>query len=187
MKATESIRCFLALPVPAEVRARLAEAQRRLRAQLPGARFVRPDDLHLTLRFYGELAPERVARLTAELEAALAGTAGFDVALEGLGGFPSRQRARVVWAGVVEGGRALYELFRRCEAAAARVPLPAEERPFHPHVTLARLREPRPLPPAPPESWGRWRADEVILYRSNLTPAGPVYTALHRWELDGAP
>lgn len=179
------MRCFLALPVPDDVRACLAGLQRRLRAELPGARWVRAEDLHLTLRFYGELEPERAARLAEALGPALAGAAPFELVLQGLGGFPSRQRARVVWVGVAEGGRQLLELFRRAEAAAGQVGLAPEERPFHPHVTLARLREPRSLPPAPEEPWGRWVASDVVLYRSTLTPAGPIYTPMRHVSLNG--
>jgi 2'-5' RNA ligase len=127
------IRLFAALPIPPEI----AEGLTRRQAGLPGARWSQPDNLHLTLRFFGEL-PETTA---ADLDDALAtiGAAAFDIELAGVGAFGEAEDVRSVWAGVVE-SMPLTQLAKRCETAARRCGLKAEARAFRPHVTLAYLK-----------------------------------------------
>lgn len=184
------LRCFLAITLPPEVRARLAGLQDSLRGQVAGARWVSPDDLHVTLRFYGELEPVGLDALVPALAQAVGGSGAITIGLRGLGAFPAPGRARVLWVGVDEGDEALRGLHRRVEDASRALGLAPEERPYHPHVTLARLREPasvvevaRRLDGTP---WGRWTAGEVVLFQSRLTPRGPVYTPLARFALQGA-
>lgn len=142
MTQTARQRVFFGIELPDEVRHRLAvqlEHPVRRRA-LPGRR-VPPDNWHLTLRFIGLAGEAECDRMLAALdEAELGGP--FRLALGGLGAFPKPAKAAVVWLGVTSGSERLTELAERCEDAAVAVGFPAEDRPFHPHVTLSRVRPP---------------------------------------------
>lgn len=179
------LRLFVALDFPDEVRARLAG----LAGGVPGARWTDADSLHLTLRFIGEVPDDTAA----DIDAALAEIAapGFDLVLDGVGVFGSGRNARVLWAGV-ERNDALAHLQGKIESALVRCGLPAEERKFSPHITLARLKD------APKDRIGRFleerglfragpmRIDHFTLYRSLLGKGGAVYQALNEYALTRA-
>jgi 2'-5' RNA ligase len=126
------IRLFVAIPLPDDVRARLGF----LSAGIPGARWVAPESLHLTLRFIGEVAEPVVADVAAALEGVAA--APFMLELDGMGEFGSGKRLRALWVGVARSA-ALESLQARLESALVRMGLEPERRRFSPHVTLARL------------------------------------------------
>ncbi|MDA1133118.1 MAG: RNA 2',3'-cyclic phosphodiesterase, partial [Proteobacteria bacterium] len=125
------IRLFVALGLPAGVRERLA----LVRAPLPGARWVPPENMHVTLRFIGEVEPPLATEIDTLLSRITAPS--FDISLAGLGTFGSRGRVRALWAGV-EQTVPLAHLQAKIETACRRAGLPPEGRKFHPHVTLAR-------------------------------------------------
>ncbi len=161
------MRLFVALAVPAAVRAAVGERERAERRGLPAARWVHADNLHLTLVFLGETPPERVSDLEEELGGAFAAHPPLTLRLAGAGCFPPpptggrRPRpARVAWVGieVAEGNERLLALQRDVEAAARRVvELPDEGRPYSPHLTLARPRAP-------------WRGEAVERFAAAFGP-----------------
>jgi 2'-5' RNA ligase len=129
-------RLFIAIDLPAPLASELAS----LVQPFPGARFVRREQLHLTLRFLGEVVPEAQRALESQLvERVIAQK--FTLAVHGGGVFPDRRRPHVLWAGI-EPSRALLELQASIEGAVQLAGLAREEKPFHPHVTLARLKGP---------------------------------------------
>lgn len=185
-----TIRLFLALDLPEEHRAEIGRRAARLKGELPPARWVPPENLHLTLVFVGATEEEAVPGLLEAVAPAFAGGGPLTLRVSGGGTFPPARPARVAWVGL-DGGSALLGLHRRvAEAAAHRLGLEPERRPFHPHATLARPRRP----------WGR-RASEAlarafeggvgepfpvtegVLYRSELSPRGARYTAVERFPL----
>jgi 2'-5' RNA ligase len=127
------IRLFVAIPLPADIRARLG----LLSGGIPGAAWVEPENLHLTLRFIGEVEEPAVAEIAAALETVEA--APFSFALDGMGDFGSGKRLRALWVGVAL-NEALDHLQARIESALVRLGLEPEHRRFTPHVTLARLK-----------------------------------------------
>ncbi len=127
------IRLFVAIPLPGDVRERLG----LLAGGIPGAKWVEPANLHLTLRFIGEVEEPVVAEIAAALETIEA--APFTIELDGMGDFGSGKRLRALWAGVAR-NEALKNLHARIESALVRVGLEPERRRFTPHVTLARLK-----------------------------------------------
>jgi len=175
-------RLFLAVPLPDRVREELAD---HLAAHpLPG-RAVPPANWHLTLRFLGDTDAEEAERLAATLAAA-AFPAAFEVRLGGFGAFPRPARARVAWLGLVAGTEPLAELAAAVEAAVRRAGLPAEHRPFSPHLTLARLRDPqdvRAALAALPPFEAVVPVHEVVLHRSHLGAGPPRYEAVRRFAL----
>jgi len=168
------IRLFAALSLPPPIVLALTERQNGL----VGARWRPPESLHITLRFFGEVAED----VAADLDAELAGLerSAFDLELQGAGCFGEGAQIDAVWAGVV-GNPALNRLARSCEAAARRAGLKPETRRYHPHVTLAYLRRPDPLAAA---DWiaahnllrsPAFRVGAFGLYSSWLGKAGSCY------------
>jgi 2'-5' RNA ligase len=154
--------------------------------------WVARDNLHLTLKFLGDVEAERLGDVTAALAAALAGCPAFDLSIEGLGAFPTASRPRVLWAGVGEGREAAAALARCVDAALAPLGFPPESRPFAAHVTLGRVRVPRTdrrLAEALAASGalGRQRVSHAALMRSDLSPRGSRYTEVAALPLAGAP
>jgi len=180
-------RLFIAVPVPEEVR----EAVGKLMAQVAGApieergpgrpRWVRVDDLHLTLRFLGATLDERQASVAAAVAAVAAASAPFRVVLSGGGAFPNVYSPRVLWIGISEGSDSLAELVRRLNGELAPVGWPPDDRPFTPHLTLARTdgvpnadERARVLTEAAHDLQFTWQADRIVLYRT-LLGRGPVH------------
>lgn len=200
-------RLFAALPLPPEVRARLFAAAEAVARAAPGSRFrvVPAENLHLTLRFYGEIPPEAAAALEAQLRARFAAEADRlreraalppEIALPRLAARPLTGQQRMVWAEVAEGPACsgfLAALAGAGERAALAAGLPPEPRPFAPHVTLARLRRrsarvpPEALEPAVPGGapWPNpFPAREIALLRSTLHPDGAIYDAVASFPLE---
>lgn len=185
------MRCFLAIDLPPEVRAALG----RLLASLPavkGLSKTRAENLHVTLRFLGEIDAATQAGVQARVGEALAPVAPFELTLAALGAFPSAERPRVVWAGLMDEGERAARLAQAVNTALETVSglRPGDERPFRPHITLARckapaasragrdfLRNPDALPPL------ACPVTQLTLYQSELTPAGPRYTAVEHLSL----
>ena len=178
------IRLFVALEIPESVRSRLA----LLEGGVPGARWANGEQMHLTLRFIGEVA-ENVAN---DIDDALAGihAPAFAMELAGVGEFGGKN-PRALWAGV-RGHEALLHLQKKIETALQRLGLPAEERKFAAHVTLARLRA------APREkvvqflthhalfASGPFQVDRFVLFSSHLGSGGSVYHAERIYPLTRA-
>lgn len=179
------MRLFVAVDLPNAVKDQL-EA---LRTPVPGARWVSRDQMHLTLFFVGET--ERVSAVKAALQPVHA--APFDLLLSGVGRFPagSRRPPRVLWAGFAP-QPALLALQAQVAAALTALGFPPDDRPYTPHLTLARVKAEQPLPAA--ERFlaahadfraGPVRVEAFTLYASDLTPQGARYTPQARYPLRG--
>ncbi|HEX2202658.1 MAG TPA: RNA 2',3'-cyclic phosphodiesterase [Longimicrobium sp.] len=181
-------RLFLGLPLPPSLRDDLeAHLRRAFGGGVPG-RPVPPANWHLTLRFLGQTSAEQHRRLVDPLRGADLGPA-FELAFGGLGAFPRPARATVLWVGVSEGADAVKALAARMEAAARAAGFAPEPKPFSPHLTVSRLRDPADLrgaiAEAPPFD-GRMRMEEVVLFRSHLGGGAPRYEAVERFGLGSA-
>ena len=178
-----AIRCFVAVLLPERVRAGLAAVSAELRGQTRGLSWVRADNLHLTLRFLGEVEPAMLPHVRAAVMDAAGAVAPFTVSLSGLGGFPPGRAPRVLWASVSTGGEAMMALYETLETALATRGVQRESRPFHPHVTLARSRDQRGasgvanvLGTGPP--FGEIQVAALHLMRSELDPRGARYSVV---------
>jgi len=173
--------------LPDDVRQRLATAIERLRPHAADVAWVAPANLHVTLKFLGQVDEARVPALSDALGAAVADRPALDVVVRGLGAFPSATRPRVLWAGLDDPTGAMTALAERVDGCCGRLGFPTESRAFTAHVTLGRVREPRRQPALPdalarPSEFGRLRVERVSLMRSELSPRGARYS-----ELFGAP
>ncbi len=177
-----TVRAFVALELDGGLRQAIGDLQARLRPRLGGLRLVRPEGIHLTLRFLGDTLPSQVDTLRPLLAAAAASCPPTQAQVAGLGTFPERGSPRVLWLGLAVEA-AIVELQRACERAARAAGFEREERPFRAHLTLGRWRDRAPRPELPPADLGETPLDTLVLFRSDLRPDGAVYTALDRFAL----
>jgi RNA 2',3'-cyclic 3'-phosphodiesterase len=180
------MRIFIALDIPAEIRAGLSEYMESARALAPDARWARVEGLHVTLKFIGHVDDAVVEQIKAALRSIKA--APFEVKFTGVGFFPNPNAARVFWAGV-DGGDALPHLASTIDAAMEKLGLAPETKPYHPHLTLARtssrpLRELKPLLAEQPPQFGTMTAREFFLYQSQPQKGGSKYTKLERFAME---
>ncbi len=178
------LRAFLALELDGGLRGRLQDLQAQLRPRLGGIRLVRPEGIHLTLRFLGHTEPVQVERMREALERAALACPPVDARVAALGTFPERGSPRVLWLGI-EVPPDVLALQEACERAARRAGFEPEPRGFRAHLTLGRWRERAPRPELPPVDLGTTRLDTLVLFRSELRRDGAVYTPVLRFPLRG--
>ncbi|OAQ21870.1 RNA 2',3'-cyclic phosphodiesterase [Thermosulfurimonas dismutans] len=183
------IRCFLAIALPERIKEILAGLQKELKTIGANVRWVRPDGFHLTLKFFGNIPEEKLPALVRATEKAKDDFNPFELSLSGLGFFPEKGPPRVIWVGLSGELEPLLALQRRLEKAFKKVGFPPEKRPFHPHLTLGRVKESRGTGKLkelagklkiPAESF---RVERLTFYRSVLHPEGAVYSVLEEVEL----
>ena len=181
-----SWRVFCAIELPEDLKRRAGEHAARLREAHPDARasWERPEKLHVTLKFLGEIERLRVEALSEAAAAAVEGFAPFPLGIAGAGSFPPRGLPRVLWLGVEDESGALARLHRRLEDECHARSFPREQRAFSPHLTIARLRSPdsaRPLAEAHCRTgFGphTLTVSELTIVRSELGPGGSRYTVI---------
>jgi 2'-5' RNA ligase len=184
------IRSFVAIELPDDARQALADLQRDLKAQAPpkAVRWTRPESIHLTLQFLGDVAPNQVEAIAAALRGVCADRTPFTFQLREVGVFPNPNRPRVVWAGIVEPSGALAALQKQVTQALAPMGFEPEKRGFTPHLTLGRaarnvsrqeLAELGDLITRFDVGVvGQVTVDHITLMKSDLKPSGAVYTPL---------
>ncbi|MGB8010000.1 MAG: RNA 2',3'-cyclic phosphodiesterase [Terriglobales bacterium] len=195
------MRIFIGIDLDPEVRARISRFLEGVQGFAPEARWVRPESLHITLKFIGEQAPEQVAAITERLRQV--GGKAFEIRSGGYGFFPTAKAPRVFWIGI-QAGPQLADLAASIDMATTELGIAREERPYSPHLTLARAggRSGSPkwrkgdgpnavfavlekrLAAMGELDFGAITAREFILYQSQLSPAGSKYTKLQRFPLE---
>jgi 2'-5' RNA ligase len=136
----DTLRLFIAVPLPPDVKALLSAMQQEFRRLAVQAAWVRESALHLTLKFFGEIPPQQVESIVSGMEEALRTCPTFSLTIGGIGVFPPRAQPRVLWVGVQEGSPRLVQCQEALEATLTRAGFDPEERPFRPHLTLARVK-----------------------------------------------
>jgi 2'-5' RNA ligase len=186
------MRCFIAIKLPEHVHGHLKRLQRRLANLDRNVRWTKPEQIHLTLKFLGEVPDDQVADLCAAAADAVAPTPRVDLEIAGTGCFPPRGPARVLWVGVQGPPPALIDCYVRLEQALARLGYPPETRPFKPHLTLGRVRKHRPdrgvRPAVEAESGFHipvFEAGKAVFYQSILGPKGPTYIPIFELPFSG--
>ena len=198
------MRIFIGIDLDEEVRGKIARFLEGASGFAPEARWVRPESLHITLKFIGEQMPERVEAITQRLRQVQGSP--FEIRLSGYGFFPTAKAPRVFWIGI-HAASTLAELAGQIDVAVAELGVPREDRPYSPHLTLARAGgrgkggsgDPKWRKGDKPTSafavlqkrvvamgeleFGTMTADKFILYQSQLSPKGSKYTKLERFPL----
>jgi len=193
--STEKLRLFIAIPIPEPVREEMLRVQRELQPLArPGAvRWTRPDQIHLTLRFLGDVPAARVNALKESINAACRGVRPMQLRAEGIGFFPNDHSPRVMWGGINEAEGLLIDLQRRIETAVRPFAAETNAEIFVGHATLGRFKSFRRsdtgkllarVPAIKGRTFGEWTAREIEIIRSQLSPDGPLYTLLAAFPLD---
>jgi 2'-5' RNA ligase len=184
-------RVFCAVELPVEVRARLEDHVSRLRKEVldAAASWSRVENIHLTLKFFGDVEVKRIPRISEAAARAVKGFSTFQIGVGGTGVFPRASRAQVLWIGISDPSGQLTALQEKLENECAAEGFPKEDRAYRPHLTIARLRKPE---------GARQLADthlqmkferidvelkELVVFRSELSPKGSKYTVISAADL----
>jgi RNA 2',3'-cyclic 3'-phosphodiesterase len=187
------LRAFIAVELPLEIRKTVCAATSKLRNEIETlVRWVPIENMHLTLKFLGDVSPSNLELLAQMLRAEMDLFNCFDLRLNGIGSFPNLKRPRVIYIGM-QAPAALEALQRGIESASSRLGYGAEERGFSPHLTIGRVKQNvtateqqairRALEDTKIDSLGTARVNSVELFKSDLKPTGSVYTRLYSASL----
>lgn len=186
------IRTFIAVELDPDMKRSLARDVGLLSAAAPRVKWSRPDNLHLTLRFLGDVKENDLQELFDALQEGVSGLSPFAMAVEGLGVFPNWRHPRVVWAGCGEGADDAVRLADAVEEAVTGLGYERENRPFQPHFTLGRVKMPADadglesaVERMGARKYGFLDVDEAVVFMSTLRRTGPVYSPMFRVRLNG--
>ena len=184
------VRAFIAVKISDEQRNSIAEVLDRLRRHDVSIKWVEPKNMHITLKFLGDTAEENLPQLFDAVEDALDGARRFELKLTGLGQFPPRKPPRVIWAGIESCYDSLKDLAHNIDTALKPFGFEPEKRKFSAHVTIGRVKNNRNIRSVT-DDLEKIRFDtpgttvsEVVFFKSDLTPKGPIYTPLKKFELN---
>ena len=188
-----SLRVFLAVELSSDLCRKVAEFQQQLRGNLPEVNWVRPESIHLTLKFLGYVDAAMVEQLLPAMEPVGRNQAPLSLEIQGLGVFPHIRRPRILWIGCTGDVPSLLHLVSRIECALEPLGFPHERKPYHPHLTLARIKQGNSKVGSvlthsglleQPQTLGALRVDRITLFRSDVSSFGAEYTPLGRVALN---
>jgi len=183
------IRSFIAVNVSDATRRIIDTLQMIFTHSRKAIRFLSPENVHVTLKFLGDIDPEIMPELISKIETSIRSFPKFDYICAGTGVFPNVRRPRVLWLGITQGSEMLTNLSKALDDSLRAMPIKLEEREFKAHITLGRVKEfSKPIPELDqflkyPFEPIRNPVEEVILFKSTLTPYGAIYTPLHNFPL----
>ena len=184
----QTLRTFIALDMPAEIKTALANYMQPLKSLRGRVSWTKPENLHLTLKFLGDTPAARLEAIAAVLHEIAAATPSFSANVTGTGVFPNEEKPRVLWVGLDEPTGTLFKLAQAIDARMHRYGFEKEKRAFVPHLTIGRVKEARiaeiirslqekPLAARPAHF------NEIIFMQSELHAAGSIYTPLRKFAL----
>jgi RNA 2',3'-cyclic 3'-phosphodiesterase len=191
--AEKNIRAFLAIEPPEDILQAMSRLHEKLNRQVSGRiSWTRPEGWHLTLKFFGDVSMEDVEKISSAVQNRVASGLSLNLKLEKLGVFPDARRPRVLWCGTAGDVSQLSVLQKQLDTDFDALGFPNEDRPFRAHVTLARMKDPRgvtglgeALAKHGAFAAGEFICRELILFQSQLTPRGAIYTRLAVFPLNG--
>jgi 2'-5' RNA ligase len=181
------MRIFLAIELPAEIRRKVKNVQDMIQdsstSSLKEVKWVEENNIHLTLKFLGELIPKQIESLIQGAKEAVQSSIPFSLSLKNLGAFPGWSRASVVWVGVETGREEVIRIYKRLEETLSSLQFEKEGRPYSPHVTIGRIKRRRDKgnrqydleKPNSDFSTEAFHVEKVSVMKSTLTPTGPIY------------
>ncbi|NOZ69184.1 MAG: RNA 2',3'-cyclic phosphodiesterase [Deferribacteres bacterium] len=185
------MRSFIAIELEGPVRESLSQLQEELKSCGADVRWVKPENIHLTLKFLGNISEETAGSIVSVLEKCCTGVSAFDIEVSGVGVFPDTKSPRVLWAGI-SGDGTLRELQQKIEDGTASLGFKRENRKFVPHLTLGRFRSSGgkkiladKLEKHKDSSFGAVKVGSVVLMKSDLGPGGATYTRIAEIPLQG--
>jgi RNA 2',3'-cyclic 3'-phosphodiesterase len=186
------IRSFLAIEIPVAILKEIKRVQGDLRSSRIDVRWVDPEKIHLTLKFFGNIEESRIEPIVESIREPVQATLPFSLQVSGVGAFPHLKNPRVVWVGLIDKAASLIPFQKEVEARLDQIGFPREDRPFQPHLTLGRAKSSRgkdelvgKMEKYKEEKLGEFPVEGLTLFKSELTPSGPIYTRLRELRLGG--
>ncbi|MFH1407386.1 MAG: RNA 2',3'-cyclic phosphodiesterase [Candidatus Omnitrophota bacterium] len=183
---TDTIRTFIAVELPDELHKELATLQEKLKTAQSDTGWVKPENIHITLKFLGYVTPDKIEAIKKSLDAIAKNEQPFALSVKDIGAFPKLSYPRVIWVGIEE-SKNLSALAAKIEDAMEKLGFKKEERLFAPHLTLGRVKSAQNkdklvslLEKTKFASDIAVKASEIILFQSTLTKGGSIYTPLHK-------
>jgi len=189
----DKMRIFVAVDVPDEIKGVISTAFEGLKSGVEGVRWVKPENIHLTVKFIGDYEERKLDRLVDEVRKAALRSPRFTALLGGCGAFSSPRKARVIWVDMREGGEGAAVVARKVDSRLGKIGVKRENRPFRAHLTLGRLKRPKDCSDMLDRldddleelSEMPFDVHEIVLYRSILSSEGSTYVSLQHIELGG--
>jgi 2'-5' RNA ligase len=171
---------------------KIEEAQRDLKSTHADVRWVNPEKIHLTLKFFGNIEELRIDPIFKSIEEVIRNTLPFYLKVSGVGAFPNLKNPRVIWMGLVDGREILVSFQKQIETQLEEIGFRSEDRPFQPHLTLGRMKSSRgkeelvgKMEKHREEEFGTFQVERLVLFKSDLRPTGPIHTPLKEMKLGG--
>lgn len=186
----EQIRTFIAIEIPASIQQQIALLQNRLKSVGGGISWVKTNNIHLTLKFLGDVPANLMQQVIEATEKACGEIKSFNLEIKGTGFFPDMKRPRVVWVGCEENSGSLQKIHQNLDLLLSNIGFKKESRRFSPHLTIGRVKDQRKigdilnLMQQVPFKTEQFVASEVIVMKSQLHPAGSIYTPLAKIKLE---
>ena len=184
------IRSFLAIELPTTVQAKIGKVEEDAKSTSADVRWVSPGKIHLTLKFFGNIEESKVDPIAAAIQGPIGAAKPFQLSVRGTGAFPNLKNPRVVWIGLVDLEGRLAALQKEVESSLGKIGFEPEDRPFRPHLTLGRVKTSRGrdeliriVEKYREEEIGTFQVEKIVLFKSDLTPAGPIYASLKEVRL----
>jgi len=192
MRGFRLIRSFLAIELPEPILKKIGEVQGDIRSTHAEVRWTNPEKIHLTLKFFGNIEESRIDPIFRSIEEPIRDTLPFSLKVRGVGAFPHLKNPRVIWIGLVEEREILTSFQKQIETQLEKVGFQPENRPFHPHLTLGRMKSSRGkeelvgrMERHKEEEFGDFEVERVVLFKSDLRPSGPIHTPVREMKLGG--
>jgi len=184
------IRSFLAIEIPRAIQKKMEEVEGDLRSSHADVRWMNPEKIHLTLKFFGNIDESKIDLIVRSMEEPIRTLSAFSLKVLGVGAFPHLKNPRVIWMGLADGKEVLISFQKKVETEFEKIGFASEEKPFHPHLTLGRVKSNRGrdelvsrMEKHREEEFGDFQVERVVLFKSDLRPLGPIYTALREIKL----
>lgn len=189
---SQPVRTFIAVVLPQNVKQAIGSVESQLRKSAPRVRWVPPENLHITLKFLGNVDSERLPDVEAAVRAAVSELEPFRINFKGAGAFPNQRSPRVIWIGVEGDVSLLMEAAERVDKELVRIGFEAEVRPFKGHVTIGRCRDDKDgvgltdaLKSIGVLELGYMVVDNIVVMKSELRPEGPIYSEIAEIKMGG--
>jgi len=182
------MRTFIAIDLNDENKSALTKLQDELKQTQADVKWVEPENTHLTLKFLGGISEEQAGQVKNILDKISSDYKPFELSLSGIGAFPKLDYPRVIWIGIEKGKKETEEIAKKIEDGLEKLGFQQEEREFSAHFTIGRVRTPKNKEQLKTaiqtwnlehRTWNSQIVSSIVLYQSNLTPKGPIYTPLH--------
>jgi RNA 2',3'-cyclic 3'-phosphodiesterase len=184
------IRSFLAIELPAAIQMKIGRIEEDLKSTSADVRWVSPEKIHLTLKFFGNIEEQSIDSIVEAVKGHVTDMRPFQIVVRGTGAFPNLKNPRVIWVGLVDKEGVLASFQKSADISLAKIGFQPEDRPFRPHLTMGRVRSNRGreelirrVGKYREEEVGEFEAERVILFKSDLTPSGSIYTRLREVRL----